>query len=116
MFFSLGYGLKCYQCESSKSWDDCADVRKEQTCDAGFDRCAKLYANIKKESLSIERYEKTCLPEAWCNNITQSETCKDNDGECKAYCCRGDLCNGAAVQMVSTIILIACALVAAMIQ
>ena len=107
--------MKCYQCVSTKSWDDCADVKKEVDCTVGFDRCAKVYADIKKDGASVESYEKGCLTEAWCNNLDKIPVCKDG-GECKVYCCTGDLCNGAAVQVVSAIILIACALVAALIQ
>ena len=112
---SSGNGLKCYKCLSTKSWDDCEDVKKETTCVGGFDRCVKVYANVKKGGASVESYEKGCFTEALCNNIDQISVCKDG-GECKVSCCTGDLCNGAAVQMVSAIILIACAFVAVLIQ
>ena len=105
--------MKCYGCESTKSWDDC--VEKEGACADGFDRCAKVYAEVKKNGTSVETYIRGCLPEAWCNNNDLISFCKESS-KCKVYCCTGDLCNGAAVHMVSAIILIPSALVAAFIQ
>ena len=113
--FSSGYGLKCYYCVSTESWNDCADVKKEVTCDARFDRCVKAYADVKKDGISGESYSKGCLTEALCNSVDQREICSDGV-KCKVYCCTGDFCNDAAVQMVSAIILMACAFVAALIQ
>ena len=108
--------MKCYGCVSTKSWDDCADVKKEVTCAAGYDRCAKVYVEVKKDGVSAESYEKFCLTKALCDTVDQIPACKADGTKCKVNCCTGDLCNGAAVQMVSAIILIACALVAALIQ
>ena len=115
MRFLLGHGLKCYQCLSTKSWGDCADVKKEVNCTVGFDRCAKVYADVKKDGVSGESYEKGCLTEALCNNLDKISVCKDG-GKCKVDCCTEDLCNGAAVHMVNAFILIACAFVAALIR
>lgn len=41
--FFIGYGLKCYECVSIKSWDDCVDVKEEMICFFGFDCCIKGY-------------------------------------------------------------------------
>ena len=108
--------MKCYGCVSTKSWDDCADVKKEVTCKAGNDRCGKVYVEVKKDGVSGEEYIKSCLTKELCDTIDQYPACKADGATCKVNCCTGDLCNGAAVQMVSAIILIACALVAALIQ
>lgn len=109
--FLTGYGLKCYKCFSTKSWDDCADVKKEITCPASFDRCYKGYADVKGGDASVEAFEKGCLTAALCDATEKIDFCKGK-GECKINCCSWDLCNAAALQLVSTIVLIACALVA----
>jgi len=96
---------------STKSWGDCEDVKKEVTCLAGFDRCFKGYADVKTEGASVEGYEKGCLTEEFCNNKDKIAFCKSK-GECKIDCCSGDLCNSAAIQMVSATILLACLFVA----
>lgn len=108
-----GSPLKCYRCVSTKSWDDCADIKKEMDCPAigGYDRCFKAYADVKTEGASVEGYSKGCLTAALCDEIHKTDICKGK-GECKIDCCSGDLCNAAALQMVSAIVLITCALVA----
>lgn len=38
--YFLVYGLKCYECVSTKGWDDCADIKTEKECPSFTDRCA----------------------------------------------------------------------------
>lgn len=110
MHYFIACGLKCYRCVSTKSWDDCADVKKEMDCPSGLDRCYKGFADVKGEGASVKAYEKGCLSAAVCDTFQKSDFCKGK-GECKIDCCTGDLCNAAAVPMVSVIILITCAFV-----
>ena len=110
--FLAGYGLKCYKCGSTKSWDDCEDVQEEMTCLAGFDRCLKGYAHVKGDGASVEGFEKGCFTAELCDKTEKIELCKGEGRKCEINCCSGDLCNAAAVQLVSIIVLIACALVA----
>lgn len=107
-----GYGLKCYTCVSTKSWDDCVDVQKETTCPAGFDRCLKVYAHVKGDGANVEGFEKACLTAASCDSTDKINVCKGDGRECDINCCDGDLCNTAALQLVSITVLTACALVA----
>ena len=104
--------MKCYKCASTKSWDDCEDVKKEITCPAGYDRCLKGYVHYKEEGASLEGFEKNCLTTALCENFDSLDLCKGEGRKCEIDCCSGDLCNAAALQLVSTIVLVACALVA----
>lgn len=108
-----GYGLKCYKCASTKGWDDCADVKKELDCPSISDRCYKAYAGVKAEGVSFEGYEKGCATAALCDKVAKAmkSQCKDQ-AKCTIDCCSGDLCNAAALQMASAIVLITCALVA----
>ena len=77
------------------------------------DRCGK--ANVKEES-SVEAdevFSKGCATSSQCS----AKDCKLNDPsvkitKCEINCCKGDLCNGAKVPMVSAIMLLSCAIVA----
>ena len=80
-------------------------------CPASYDRCYKGFANVKTEGASVEGFEKGCFTTALCDAAHKTDFCKGK-GECKIDCCSGDLCNSAALQMISTIILMACALLA----
>ncbi|KAJ7375931.1 hypothetical protein OS493_037950 [Desmophyllum pertusum] len=106
----MRYGLKCYKCTSTKSWDDCASVKIEKTCSSGEDRCTKAYFKGKSEGASVEGFAKDCHSAADCDGFEKSDLCKDMK-ECKVNCCSSDLCNAAALPMVSAFIFIACALV-----
>ncbi|XP_078360534.1 uncharacterized protein LOC144644859 [Oculina patagonica] len=109
---SISYALKCYNCMSTKNWDDCADANKEIDCpSSAFDRCFKAYSEVKGDSLIVEGFQKGCLTAALCDATEDFDFCKGK-GECKIDCCSGDLCNAAALQLVSAIVLITCALVA----
>ncbi|KAJ7352807.1 hypothetical protein OS493_033617 [Desmophyllum pertusum] len=84
---SVGYGLKCYKCASTKG--------------------------VKTVGVSFEGYEKGCTTAALCDKAAEAmkSKCKDQ-AKCTLDCCSGDLCNAAALQMVSAVVLITCALVA----
>ena len=77
------------------------------------DRCGK--ADIKAESSGVtgEVFAKRCATSSDCS----AKNCKKvypsaKIIKCEISCCKGDLCNGAKVQMVSAIILLSCAIVA----
>ena len=126
LFHFAGYGLKCYACFSTKSWDDCTP--KEMTCPIGSDRCVKAHAEGAVQDVSGSVYNKGCTPSSACDQ----GSCKpfvpfDHSTiyECELSCCNVDLCNGAAapkdganilsngarVPMVSAIMFLVCALV-----
>ena len=117
LFFLPGYALKCNECFSDKSWNDCKNNTKEVTCSDGEDRCGK--ADIKAETSGVtgEVFFKGCASSSECNE----KNCKKfypsgKITKCEVECCKGDLCNaadkgadnGAKVPMVSAIILLAC--------
>lgn len=116
VFIPVGYGLKCYECGSTKSWDDCASVKKEVTCDSGFDRCVKGMKDGTQGDVSFALYAKACGVQSSACDPDTSEFCKSGDSgkvkKCDISCCSGDLCNGGKIPMVSAIMLLACALVA----
>ncbi|KAL9985916.1 hypothetical protein ACROYT_G008370 [Oculina patagonica] len=119
---ATGHDLKCYQCISTKSWDDCAHVKVVKHCVFGQDRCFLAISSYHKEGMSISSFSKGCISEAQCADI--EKYCKRKGFECIVSCCSGDLCNNAALlkstgtnsramgQVVSVIALLACAMVA----
>ncbi|KAJ7393648.1 hypothetical protein OS493_003304 [Desmophyllum pertusum] len=76
-----GANLKCYECISTKSWNDCASVQKEVTCALGNDRCGSAVKEEKSSSASVAIYAKSCLAQSQCSGVT--------------HCCSGNLCNSA---------------------
>ena len=77
------------------------------------DRCGK--ADIKAESSGVtgEVFFKGCATSSACS----AKNCKKvypsvKITKCEISCCKGDLCNGAKVPMVSAIMLLSCAIVA----
>nr|XP_058972083.1 prostate stem cell antigen-like [Pocillopora verrucosa] len=109
---SVGYGLKCYKCLTTKGWDDCKDIKTEMDCPAGYDRCFKGSAHVKDEGASVEEYGKGCMTKEACDtDLSTIGFCKGK-GKCNLDCCSGDLCNVATLQKVSATALIACTLMA----
>ena len=110
-FFILGHGLKCYECLSTSSWDDCD--QQEKACSLGFDACFKVYAKLKQGAVSITQYHKGCTTQQICKEENHREICKDAvPGECTINCCSGDLCNTAAIQVINVVFLVLCAFLA----
>ena len=89
--FAAG-GLKCYQCASSISMDDCFKNKTEETCKDGYECVTVTSGDDDKGHL----YSKGC-----------------NDVLClfPGACCDEDLCNSGTVTLVSAFMLLACALV-----
>ncbi|CAH3140015.1 unnamed protein product [Porites lobata] len=107
------YALKCYQCTSLKSWDDCKSSAKEVTCLVSQDRCAKADVKAESSAATAEGFVKGCATSSDCS----AKSCKSiypsvKITKCEINCCTGDLCNGADVPMVSAIMLLACAILA----
>ena len=111
-------GLQCYQCVSTKSWDDCESAQKVVNCSFSHNRCFTTYVDIKRDEISAKAYGKGCSSTDVCKTATDTETCEK--GTCKIDCCSGDLCNAATVPpgnaatipLVSAIILTVCAVLA----
>ena len=107
-FFFPGYALKCYQCFSYKSWDDCKDSTIQVNCSNNQNLCGK--ENVKGGILDL--YAKGCANSSVCIPNCQKRNPSVKITKCEVDCCKGDLCNGAKVPMVSAIMLLSCAIVA----
>ena len=115
IYFISADGLKCYKCVSTSSWGDCN--QKEVTCDSGFNTCAKVYAQVKRDDVSITEYAKGCATQESCD-AAESSSCKGKipDGKCDINCCSTDLCNTAAIQVINVIFLVLCAFLASVLM
>ena len=115
-FLITGYGLKCYQCLSTLSWDDCASNKKEQTCPSGTDTCAKIFfegLNAGNFSATTHKmYASSCGVKSLCNQnlcktIAQQRFTVNT---CEVHCCDDDLCNEPKVSPINAFILLVYAL------
>ncbi|XP_044185108.1 lymphocyte antigen 6H-like [Acropora millepora] len=115
LWVSVADGLKCYKCVSTSSWGDCN--QKEVTCDSGFNTCAKVYAQVKRDDVSITEYAKGCATQESCD-AAESSLCKGkiSGGKCDINCCSTDLCNTAAIQVINVIFLVLCAFLASVLM
>ena len=109
-----GYALKCNQCFSDKSWDKCNNTTTQTNCKDGEDRCGKEEVKSESSSKTVKIFAKGYITSSLCRQ--GSKNCKSINPsvkitKCVVDCCKGDLCNGAQVPMVSATMLLACAIV-----
>ena len=108
--FLAATGLKCYQCQSTTSMEDCKKSQKEQDC-KGLTEPPCVTSTM--EYKQIKAYAKTCTAKAVCD-VADSGTlklCKDAGGKCEYKCCDEDLCNKGTSPMVSILLMVSCAAV-----
>ena len=77
------------------------------------DRCGKADVKAESSAATVEGFAKGCATSSDCS----AKNCKSiysslKITKCEINCCKGDLCNGAQVPMVSAIMLLACAILA----
>lgn len=106
--FNFGYGLRCYSCESSKSWTDCSRVGQLVICNPGNDRCIKATRTENSDGKSTALYKKGCHTAEWCRLGYTFSFCKGKR-RCEVDCCNDNLCNMAAIPVASSAILVWCA-------
>ena len=94
-FHYTGYGLKCYQCASTKSWDDCASNKVEVTCSSDNDTCVKAFIDGNVGNISTKSFATSCTVKSFCDQ----DHCKTVSqagitvNKCEVDCCVNDLCN-----------------------
>ena len=92
--FLSGYGLKCYGCFDTHSWDRCKKTQRVQKCQPYQDACAKLHGKKR-----FDLYLKGCVPRGKYNG-TSSLCHEQRFTECQITCCTTDLCNWAQEPMI----------------
>ena len=93
--------LRCYSCQSRKSWEHCNGNTTETNCNFTDATCV-MYSYEKKDANSDNRetmFARGCLPQSQCSS-SLLPACKDlqKSGEkikatCDVSCCGEDLCN-----------------------
>ena len=110
VFFCVGHGIKCYQCASEKSWDDCFPGN-DTTCSNSTGSCLQIEFDGEIPNTGTYRvFQKEYTMKSVCND----DICKRyRQGsivrKCNFKCCESDLCNrdilnssnGAKVPIVS---------------
>ena len=109
------HAIKCYQCTSTKSWDDCVPGNDTACPLPRLNSCLKVKLEGEKEGKIINLFVKSCDEKSncykdHCKSVAQNRNMKFKD--CDVNCCDTDLCNGAKATMVSSFLFLACALVA----
>ena len=116
LLWFAGHAIKCYQCSSTKSWDDCVSGNDTACPLPQLNSCLKVKIEGEdEEGKNVNFFGKTCLEKKSCNKdgckyVAEVLDMKFKD--CDVNCCDTDLCNGAKVPMVSSFLFLACALVA----
>ena len=108
--FLAATGLKCYQCQSATSMEDCAKSQVEQDC-KGFTEPRCFTSTMEYQQ--IKAYAKSCTTKAGCDMADSGalKVCKDAGGKCEYKCCEKDLCNKGTSPMVSILLMVSCAAV-----
>ena len=115
ILFFTGCALKCEMCLSAYGWDDCKNKVKTLFCSSHDNRCGKAVMEMKRFGRATEFYGKSCTTLEECSQ-RKCDSLKMGSSstvtKCDIHCCNGDMCNGAQVSMVSTILLLACSILA----
>ena len=114
LLWFAGHAIKCYQCQSLKSWDACVPG-SNTACSSLPDSCVKFKIEGELGGQNVKAFYKGCALKKRCNQDgckAVAQLLKMKLKTCDVDCCETDLCNGAKVAMVSSFLFLACALVA----
>ncbi|XP_015747692.1 PREDICTED: uncharacterized protein LOC107327465 isoform X1 [Acropora digitifera] len=110
---SVALAIKCKNCVSSKSMEDCKEREESVDCDSvsiGFvaDRCVKM----SYEYSGIKSFGKTCYSKQLCEQGGEAfKNCKQiSNATCEMSCCDSNYCNSGTAPLVSAFLMIVCAL------
>jgi len=109
---SVGFAIKCQECASSTSMEDCKEKEKERDCGGSFDRCAKMSFEYKVGVLQTKVFGKGCSTKANCDANEQFVNCGKIEGAtCEFDCCDSDGCNSSVMPVISAFLMVICTLV-----
>ncbi|XP_031553687.1 uncharacterized protein LOC116290692 [Actinia tenebrosa] len=111
--------IRCYQCSSTKSYEDCEAIQKEKECQInvpGFDwTCGKLKSAVFLHNMTSMMYSRDCIllkeckEDAFCKSkrgsfeakVGANATVRLSEFSCEMHCCNEDLCNAASSFLLS---------------
>ena len=108
--FSTATSLKCYKCNSERSWRQCDKNRETVTCPEEHEEaCSKVFYD--HELHDRQTHTKYCEVKSQCMNTTQPvcKAAKTHNAQCEVHCCTHDLCNAGSATANSGILQVACA-------
>ena len=107
-----GFGIKCQECASSISMEDCKKNEKEKDCGGSFDRCAKASLDYNISIGEVKLFGKGCSTKDVCDVNMQFNSCKNVEGAtCEFLCCDSDGCNSSVMPLISAFLMVICTLV-----
>ncbi|KXJ26775.1 hypothetical protein AC249_AIPGENE26379 [Exaiptasia diaphana] len=89
-FLVKSEALQCYHCTSTKSWEDCFKILRNETCARGMERCITSEAKVKVDNRTDTSYMRACAKNC---DVESNPICQIPGITCKIECCVGDLCN-----------------------
>ena len=96
-FVSPESGLRCFECRSTVSLEECKKHHKEVVCKSSMDdRCyyASIQATSHDGSSVAKLFAHGCTSNYYCNNTKKLfEECGTLSGKCGVQCCTGNLYN-----------------------
>lgn len=119
LFFRLGHAatsqIKCYQCSSNKSYENCEAIQTEKQCQInvpGFDwTCGKFKRAVILHNMTSMIYSRGCILAKECKEeglafckskrsyfeatVGVNATDRLAEFSCEMHCCNEDLCNAA---------------------
>lgn len=117
-FFVLILGIKCFECFTHVSWEDCRDKMVVKECELGDDRCIQGEMTFMANNVTDRILFKTCASEYECKiypmDAARIPSCADRQRrgfsiDCGVKCCDDDSCNiGIHGQVASVFLLLTC--------
>lgn len=120
--------MKCNDCLSEKSWEECKNITKHRLCDPvkKQTRCVVADGEFRKGVDKKGFFARSCSTEEECVKFEKdgnlAPPCADKKKEkwsveCHVKCCAGDACNkdlkprhhGGAIKLVSGLLVLSCA-------
>lgn len=92
-------------CMCKKSWDDCTSTKTQ--CSSVEDQCIKVHYMAG----GVKSFQKGCAPKITCESAN-NPICREGSGgsvTCDISCCDTDNCNAGSMIVVSSLLLLACA-------
>ena len=108
------HSLKCYNCDSPTSFEDCDQNRREIFCPQAFEQCLKVNVEYNHQYRKIKSFSKSCHRSEQCSRETLP-ACKDAakvdpKSKCQFSCCTGDRCNAISKLVASSVVTLQCVL------
>lgn len=90
-----GPSLKCYQCYSNESWEDCKSEQKAIECPGDSEVCIKTQITKPVKTNGAVGQETTYSKHCDTSEGCSTRECRQLGWSCSTECCNHDLCNSS---------------------